>query len=80
MSTLDINTNGAWRTVLTELRPGKEAEVRQACVVITNASVGPGGRKGGVTWRQRDAEGKAFAHLEHSATPDGEVTTAWRFR
>lgn len=81
MSTLDINTNGSWRTVVSDLRPGVEAAVKAACVTVTNASVAPGqSRARGVTWRLRDAEGYVFAHLQYSATDEGTVTTAWSFK
>lgn len=81
MTTLDINTNGSWRTVTTDLGQADIEAVKAACITITNASVRTtGSRRGGVTWRLRDAFSYAFAHLQHSSQADGTVTTAWKFK
>lgn len=84
MIKLDINTNGAWRTVIQDLGPVDQAAVRAACIVITNASVrAGGGRRAGAAWRMRDAEDSVFARCQHSeAGAEGErtVTTAWSFK
>lgn len=77
MSTLDINTNGAWRVVISDLRSSHEAAVLAACVAITQASVLESSRRSGVSWRLRDAEGTVYGRLEHDAVSG---TTAWRFK
>lgn len=81
MNTLDVNTNGAWRTVVKDLLSSAQADVKAACVAITNASAqARGGRRAGVRWRLRDAEDQVFARLEYSADEAGTPTTEWRYR
>jgi hypothetical protein len=80
MLTLEINTNGAWRTVIAGVEPAAEAEVKRACVAITNASVKAGqGRAYGVTWRLRDAA-EVVERLAYSTAADGKPDTAWKPR
>lgn len=80
MLTLEINTNGAWRTVVTDVETKDLAEVKRACVAITNASVKAGQSKAyGVTWRLRDG-GEVLEGLAYSTNEAGKPTTAWKPR
>lgn len=73
MTKLDINTNGAWRQVMT-VTPGVEATVKQACVDITAAAAQAGGPRAGPTWRLRGAQGHIYLRCEcHAASG----VTAW---
>lgn len=74
MNSLDINTNGSWRTVIRDLRPSIADTVKEACVDITSCAVQVGGPKAGPSWRLRDAEGYVFLHCAYD--PTSEVT-AW---
>lgn len=77
MRTLEINTNGSWRTVVPDVPAEAEADVLRACVAITNASVAPGkSRAYGVTWRLRDGD-KGLMRLAYSTGEDGKPNTAW---
>lgn len=73
MTKLDINTNGAWRQVMT-VTSSVEAAVKQACVDITAAAAQVGGHRAGPSWRLRDAEGHVFLRCE---CHPGTGVTAW---
>jgi hypothetical protein len=80
MLTLEINTNGAWRSVISGVEPKALPEVKRACVAITNASVKAGqSRAYGVTWRLRDAA-EVKESLAFSTGEDGKPNTAWKPR
>ena len=70
---LDINTNGAWRNVLTDLRPSDAEAVKAACVVISSAGSREGKVRNGPTWRLRDAFNQVFLHCGNGADAQWKV-------
>lgn len=68
MNSLDINTNGSWRTVVDDLRPSIADTVKLACVEITACAVQVGGPMAGPSWRLRDAEGAVYLRCAYDAT------------
>lgn len=77
MLSLDINTNGAWRTV-TQVPERELTRIEDAAVAITNTSARVNPERRGVTWRLRSGEDVVLSHLRYSQGADGQPTTAWK--
>jgi hypothetical protein len=81
VTTLDINTNGSWRTVISDLPQSKADQVKAACIVLVAASARPraGGAIDGISFRLRDAENTAYAHCV-AVQDEHAISGQWRYR
>jgi quinol monooxygenase YgiN len=75
MATLDINTSGAWRTVVRDLTPAQETAVKAACQTLVDASHAVAGKRSAISFRLRDALGAVYLHCEWR---ESEGYAAWR--